>query len=113
MKGRIALVSLAALLIGAHFLRRGQYLFVLFSLDLPFFLLLFRRRWSLRLVQGGLALAALIWLHTLYLIVQERIAVGRAWSASALILGSVTCLTLLAAWLLNKPDALERYPAGK
>ncbi len=113
MKARIALVSLAALLIGAHFLRRGQYLFVLLSLDLPFLLLLFRRRWSLRLVQGGLVLAALIWLHTLYLIVQERIAIGRAWGASAVILGSVVLVTLLAAWLLNRPDALERYPAGE
>ena len=109
MKLRIPLLVLACILIAAHFLRSGPLILVLVSLAMPF-LLFVKKRWSIRALQGFTVFAALIWLLTLYGIIQERITEGRSWTASAIILGVVAGYTLLTGWLLNSPDVKEQYP---
>lgn len=75
------------------------------------FLLLIHKRWSLLALQLATVPAALLWLATLYGIIQQRILEGRAWTASAIILGAVAVFTLFAGWLLNSPKVKDRYPA--
>ena len=109
MKLRIALLSLSAILLAAHFLRTFSVLPMLFYLATPF-LLFIKKRWSLLTVQALTVVAAVIWLLTLNDIIQQRIFEGRSWIASAIILGVVAGYTLLTGWLLNNPVVKEKYP---
>jgi len=109
MKLRITLLALAAILIAAHFLRTFSIIPMLICLAVPFILFV-KKRWSLVTVQTLTVVAAIIWLFTLYGIIQQRIFEGRSWTASAIILGVVTGYTLLTGWLLNSPSVKEKYP---
>ena len=108
MKLRIIPIFLAAVLVAAHFLRSYSFLPMAISLLAPV-LLLVKKRWSLVTLQALAFLAALIWLITLYGIIQQRIFEGRSWAASAIILGVVTLFTLWSGWVLNAPQVKERY----
>jgi hypothetical protein len=108
MKLRISLLALATILIAAHFLRTSSFFLMLICVAAPF-LLFVKKRWSLLTVQSLTVVAALIWLLTLYGIIQERIFVGRSWTASAIILGLVAGYTLLTGWLLNSAVVKEQY----
>jgi hypothetical protein len=108
MKLRYVPVILAAILMAAHFLRSFSLVPMAICLLAPF-LLLIRKRWSLITLQVLTIPAALIWLTTLYGIIQERVFEGRSWTASAVILGVVALFTLFAGWLLNAPRIKERY----
>lgn len=108
MKLRYIPIILAAVLIAAHFLRSFSVLPMILCLLAPF-LLLIRKRWSLLSLQLATIPAALIWLMTLYGIIQQRIFEQRSWTASAIILGVVALFTLFAGWLLNSPQVKERY----
>ena len=109
MKIRYLPIILAAILLAAHFLRSYSLVPMALCLLSPF-LLLIKKRWSLVTLQLLTVPAALIWLLTLYGIIQERIFEQRSWTASAIILGAVVLFTLWAAWLLNSPRVKERYP---
>jgi hypothetical protein len=109
MKLRISLLALAAILIAAHFLRTSSFIPMLICLAAPFVLLV-KKRWSLLTVQALTVVAAIVWLLTLYGIIQQRIFEGRSWTASAIILGVVAGYTLLSGWLLNSPVVKEQYP---
>jgi Na+-transporting NADH:ubiquinone oxidoreductase subunit NqrE len=106
---RIVLFLIAAALAGAHFLRAGSYSMVALCLATPL-LFLFRRRWSLMLLQLAAYGATLNWMLAIVLLVQMRQQIGRPWATAALILGVVTLLTLLAGLLLNSRSLRERYP---
>jgi hypothetical protein len=108
MKLRIVPIVLAAILLAAHFLRTYSLLPMVLCLLAPF-LLLIHKRWSLLILQLLTIPAALIWLLTLYGIIQQRIFEGRSWTASAIILGVVAAFTLLAGWLLNSLDVKEDF----
>lgn len=110
MKLRVIPVILAAILLAAHFLRSYSLLPMTLCLLAPF-LLLVRKRWSLLTIQLSTIPAALIWLLTLYGIIQQRIFEGRSWTASAIILGVVAAFTFFAGWLLNSPAIKEHYPS--
>lgn len=99
---------LSALLIAAHFLRRGETLLVVTSLVAPL-LLLVPRRWALRTVQLGLLAAATRWAATAVDLVGQRAASGEPWVRLVLILGTVTALTLGSAVLLQGKSVLRRY----
>jgi hypothetical protein len=105
---RAVLVSLSALLIAAHFLRRGETLLVVVCLLAPF-LLLIPRRWALRTVQVALLAAAVRWAQTAVEVARQRMADGESWTRLALILGTVTALTLASAALLQSEPVLQRY----
>ncbi len=109
MKLRISLLTLAVILIAAHFLRSFSIIPMLICLAAPFILLI-KKRWSLLTVQALTVVAAVIWLITLNEIIQQRVLEGRSWTASAIILGVVTGYTLLTGWLLNSRSVKEKYP---
>lgn len=108
MKLRTIPIILASILIAAHFLRSFSLLPVLLCLLAPF-LLLIHKRWSLMTLQLATIPAALIWLVTLYGIIQQRIFEQRSWTASAIILGVVAAFTLFAGWLLSSPQVKEKF----
>jgi len=108
MKLRITLLTVAAILIAAHFLRTSAIISMLICLAAPFILLI-KKRWSLLTVQGLTVVAAIVWVFTLNGIIQQRVFEGRSWTASGIILGVVAGYTLLTGWLLNSPLVKEKY----
>jgi len=105
---RIVLYWLAALLLGAHFLRAGNMMFALICIAVPF-AFLYRRRHSLVLLQALAYGAAATWLYTAWQLVQTRQSLGQNWALAAAILGVVALYSLLAGLLLNSRVMRERY----
>ncbi len=99
-------VVVSLLLLGAHFLRSGNLVLVALALVLVG-LLGVRRRWAARLVQVALVLGALEWARTLDVLVAWRSEAGRPVTRLAVILGSVTLLTVLSA-LVFRTERLRR-----
>lgn len=106
---RIGLYAVTALLLGAHFLREGNFVAVALCSGVPL-LFLVRRRWILIPLQIMAYGAAASWIVTMYGIIEQRQLAGRSWTAAALILSGVALLTLLAGLLLNSRSFRERYP---
>lgn len=106
---RIALFVIAALLLGAHFLRLGDLTIVAACVAAPF-LFLYRRRPVLVVLQVLAYGAALAWIAVAVRLVQARLQVGQPWMLGATILGGVALFTLLAGLLLNSAKLKERYP---
>ena len=105
---RISLFAIAALLLGAHFLRAGNLLLVALCLATPL-LFLYKKRWSLILLQVTAYGASTSWLWAAFVLVEFRQQAGQPWTAAALILGAVACFTLVAGLLLNSRCMRERY----
>ncbi len=108
MSLRISLFVVAAVLLGAHFLRAGNLVLVALCLAAPL-LFLWRKRWSLILLQLLAYGAAATWIAVAIQLVQLRRQSGQPWTAAAVILGSVALFTLLAGLLLNSRSVRERY----
>jgi hypothetical protein len=100
--------GLSALMLGAHFLRRGDFARVTACLAL-LGLLFVRRPWAARLAQVALLAGALEWLRTLAVLLPARRAAGEPWVRLVAILGGVTLLALLGAALLETRGLRERY----
>ncbi len=100
--------GLSALLMGAHFLRRGDLVAIAICLALVG-LLFVRRAWAARAAQGALVLAALEWLRTLAVLLPARRAAGGPWVRLVAILGGVVLLALVAAALFETRRLRERY----
>ncbi|MHB1591611.1 MAG: hypothetical protein ACYCTW_08770 [Sulfuricella sp.] len=109
MSVRISLFVIAALLLGAHFLRAGNFLLVALCLAMPL-LFLYKRRWSLILLQFTAYCATASWLWVALQLVEFRQQTGRSWTAAAIILGAVALFTLVAGLLMNSRCMRERYP---
>ena len=92
---------LSLLLLGAHFFRDGAVLLTLACVALAG-LLAWRRPWVPRVIQAALVLGALEWAWTAFLLVQERMAIGRPWGRLAVILGVVALVTVASAVLLER-----------
>ncbi len=105
---RLLPVVLSAVLIAAHYLRAGSLATVALCLVAPMLLLL-RRAWVPRLMQGGLAFAAIVWVWTAWDIVQLRMAVGAPWTTAAIILGSVAAWTAGSALIFETAALRKRY----
>ena len=106
----VVMVALAALLIAAHFLRAMNMPMVALSLAAPL-LLLWRRRWSLIVVQLLAYLAAARWIATAIELIDLREQMGRPWTTTAIILGSVALFTVVSGLLLNGRAVRGRYRA--
>lgn len=107
---RLVPLLVAALLLGAHFLRVGNLGLMAVSVLVPF-LLLIKRRWSLIVVQLLAYVGTVIWIQTTIMIVQERLARGMPWVRVVIILGVVALFTAWAGWLLNSAVVKENYSA--
>lgn len=106
---RISLFTVAALLLGAHFLRAGNLLMVALCLAAPL-LFLYRRRWSLIGLQLLAYGAAAVWIRVALQLVQVRQQSGQESTAAVIILGSVALFTVAAGLLLNSRAITQRYP---
>lgn len=106
---RTVLVSVAALLLGAHFLREGNHVLVAACLAAPL-LFLWKKRWSLVLLQLMAYGAAATWIVVALQLVEVRQQTGRPWTVAVLILGLVALFTLVAGLLLNSRSISQRYP---
>jgi hypothetical protein len=100
------LVVLSLLFLGAHFLRYGNEVGVVFSLA-PIALLFVRKPWAARVVQAVLFLGAMEWARTLYELVQMRLALGMPVTRMVVILAAVIFLTATSALLFEIP-AMKR-----
>ena len=109
MSVRISLFAIAALLLGAHFFRADNFLLLALCLATPL-LFLYRKRWSLILLQLTAYGATASWLWTALELIELRQQTGRPWTAAALILGAVAWFTLMAGLLMNSRCMRERYP---
>lgn len=108
---RVTLYVLAALLLGAHFYRAGNFLFVALCVATPF-LFLYRKRWSLILLQALAYGAAAAWLGAAMQLIDVRRQIGQPWTAAAIILGAVSFFTVVTGLLLNSRAITHRYPAS-
>ena len=99
-------VVLSLVVLGAHFMRYGDTIFVVGALVL-IALLFVRQPWVARLMQVVLVLGALEWLHTLYGLVQMRAALGEPYSRMLIILASVAAITACSA-LVFQSKTLKR-----
>ena len=106
---RISLYVIAALLLGAHFLRAGDLALVALCAAAPL-LFLYRRHWSLLALQFLAYCATGTWIGVAVRLIQLRQQLGQPWTAAAVILGSVALFTLVAGLLLNSRAIRERYP---
>ena len=109
MSVRISLFAIAAVLLGAHFFRTANFLLVVLCLATPL-LFLYKKRWSLFLLQLTAYAGAGSWLWAALVLVEFRQQAGRPWTAAAVILGAVALFTLVAGLLLNSSCMREPYP---
>jgi len=106
---RIILFVTAAILLGAHFLRAGNFAMVALCLAAPL-LFFHRRRRSLIALQLLAYGAAGTWIAAAIQLAHLRQQSGQPWTLAAVILGSVALFTLLAGLLLNSRAIRNRYP---
>lgn len=105
---RLSPAILSLLILGAHFLRYGQMLFVGTCLVLILFLLI-RRKWIPRLVQTVLVVGAAEWVWTLYGFATQRMVDGQPWLRMAIILGCVALFTLASAFVFRNRQLKKYY----
>jgi hypothetical protein len=107
----LTLVILSALLLGAHFLRSAQYVWVAASLLTPA-LLLTRRAWAVRVVQAALLAAAGVWGMTAADTVAQRLEAGEPWIRLVVILGAVALVAVAGAGMLQVRGVRQRLAPG-
>ena len=105
---RLIPAILAFLLLGAHFLRSGN-IFLLGLCVLTPCLLLIKKRWILLLVRWLAYAGALVWIHTIFVLVRQRIITGDPWGRMLLILLGVMLFTIYAGYLLGSDGIRQRY----
>jgi uncharacterized membrane protein len=101
-------VVLSLALLGAHYLRYGNELGLAASLVL-IGLLFLRSAWVARIIQVALVLGAIEWAHTLYELMQIRMAHGAPTTRMAAIIGSVIMITLASALLFQTKTMKRMY----
>ena len=101
-------VVLSILVLGAHFLRFGNWIGV-FAALLLIVLLFLRRPWVARLMQAVLVLGALEWLRTAYELGHIRALHGQPYGRMLVILGIVAAVTFCSALLFQSQTLREIY----
>jgi len=99
---------LSALVLAAHFLRRGQLApcaLCLAAAALP----ALRRRWVPGALQAFLTLGTLLWMATLRAMVDERIDNHEPWHRLVYILGGTACVSALGVLLVSTRRVREHY----
>jgi hypothetical protein len=101
-------VVLSILVLGAHFLRFGNWIGV-FAALLLIVLLFLRRPWVARLMQAVLVLGALEWLRTAYELGHIRALHGQPYGRMLVILGIVAAVTFCSALLFQSQTLRKIY----
>lgn len=104
----IIMVCLSYLILAAHFLRPGNIFMAMVSLGIPF-LILIHRRLILRIIQGGLVFASLIWILSLSAYIQAYYAMGKDMTRMSLILTTVILFNILTIIVTNARSVKEKY----
>ncbi len=99
--------GLSAVVLGAHFLRAGNRSLLLASLCL-LGLMFVRRPWAARIIQVGLLLGTVEWLHTLLVLVTLRSQAGEPFTRLAIILGGVAAVSA-ASTLVFRSRTLRQH----
>lgn len=97
---------LSALVLAAHFLRRGQLLACVLCLAAAS-LAFVRAPWAPRVLQAFLLLGALEWVRTLVALLAERRAADEPAGKLVIIIGSVIAVALLGAALAGTRRVLD------
>jgi hypothetical protein len=98
---RVTIITLAYLLLGAHFMRYGQMFICAAYVGAPLLLML-KHSTLTRLLQIVLAVSALfVWGLSSYDYVQMRIAMDMPWYRLSAIMSLVTLFTVLASLCCN------------
>ncbi|MHB1313140.1 MAG: hypothetical protein ACYC3L_14080 [Gemmatimonadaceae bacterium] len=103
-------VVLSLLVLGAHFLRPGNFIMVAVVV-IVLGLLAVPRRWAARTVQAALLLAAVEWVRTLVVLYAERVQLGQPALRMCVILGSVALVTALSAAVFRTARLRAWYKA--
>ena len=106
--GRLVPVVLSFLLLGAHFSRADLNWLVPVPVLLVIFLFI-RTPWSVRIVQVSLVLGALEWLRSMFSYIQIRQETGEDWARLAVILTTVSLLTVLSGLVFFSKRLKEHY----
>ena len=101
-------VILSLAVLGAHFLRYGNWIGVIGALVL-ILLLFVPRPWVARLMQAVLVFGTLEWIRTLCALVTVRAAQDAPFTRMAVILGVVAGVSLCSALLFQVPALKRRY----
>jgi len=101
-------IVLSILVLGAHFLRFGNWIGV-FAALLLIALLFVRRPWVARLMQVVLVLGTLEWLRTMYELAHMRALQGQPYGRMLVILGIVAAVTFCSALLFQTPTLKKIY----
>jgi ferredoxin len=104
-------LGLAALLIGAHFLRQGDIGLVAACLASPAVLVL-RRRWVPAVLTVLALAAAVVWVDTAADLALIRGAHGMPWRRAAAIIGGVALVTALAPLVFRTEVMRRRFALG-
>lgn len=104
----VSIVVVSLILLGAHFLRYGNVFGLAVSLALVG-LLFVRSPWAARIIQVGLVLGAIEWAHTLYGLVQMRLAHEAPVARMAAIIGAVIVVTLCSALVFQTKTLGRMY----
>jgi hypothetical protein len=101
-------IVLSLVVLGAHFIRDGNWLAV-FGLAILIGMLFIRRPWVARLMQAVLVLGAFEWAHTTYLLVQMRAAQDQPFTRMLIILSIVALITACSALLFESSTLRKIY----
>ena len=104
----LAAPALAFVLLGAHFLRAGNWLSIA-ACVVMIALLLVRRRWAARMIQAALVLGAIEWLRLAFTLVVARRTMGQPFLRLAFILGGIAVLTALSALVFRNSRIRARF----
>ena len=105
---KILAVIFCYLLIAAHLFRANMPFLMLISLFIPF-LLFWKTKISVRIIQISLLLSAFEWIRTMIFLINIRIETNENWIRMAIILGFVAILNLLSIFIFNTKDMKKIY----
>ena len=101
-------VVLSALAMAAHLTRAWGLTVGLLALT-PLVLLAIRRPWVPRVLQVLLLVGAAEWVRTVAALAEIRLATGMPWMRMVMILGGVTLVTALSAWVFEAAPLRRFY----
>lgn len=102
------LIGINFITFAAHFSRAGMGLLSILVLILPF-ILLYKKKISLQIVQAVMVLAGIEWIRTAYQYITQRMDTGEPWLRLSMILSVVIISAFWSAFLLNCDQIKDTY----
>jgi len=91
---------LSCMILAAHFSRISNDPLALTCLALPL-ILLSKKEWIRKIFQVFLVIGGIIWIERTLFLIQMRIKIQQPWIRLTIILGTVSLISFLSAWILN------------